>query len=131
MKVVLDTNLFVASYWNKKSSSRKIFDLARKNAFDVIWSKETREEAEFILKKIKVGEDFLELVGSVFKNEKEVFPKEKISLVKDYADNRLLEASKAGNAGYLVTADRGLLDLKIFENTKIVKPHEFSSSNNF
>lgn len=131
MKAVLDTNLFVASYWNKKSSSRKILDLAKKNTFDVIWSKETKEEAEFILKKIKAGEDFWGLVNSIFKNEKEVFPKKKIYSVKDYADNRLLEASKAGNAIYLVTADKGLLELKTFEKTKIVKPHEFLSSNNF
>ena len=125
MKVVLDTNFFIAAYWNKKSSSRGILEKAGKGEFEVIWSKNTREELDFILGRIKAHEQFLEFVNLIFKKENEVFPTEEISVVKDRADNRLLEAAKAGNADYLVTSDRGLLVLKTFGPTKIVKPKEF------
>lgn len=127
MKVVLDTNLFVAAYWNKNSSSNEILELAKAGKFGVVWSKDTREETQFILGKIKAQGKFLRLIDSIFKEDSKVYPAEKVSILKDYADNRLLEAAKIGNADYLVTADRDVLYLKIFGKTKIIKPSGFLS----
>jgi len=127
MKVVLDTNLLVASYWNEISSSRKIINLAKKGYMRVVWSKNIRNEAEFILKRIKVNNEFFKLVQSIYLPENEVFPKKKISVVSDYADNRLLEAADEGQADYLVTSDRGLLEVKTFGKTRVLKPSAFLS----
>ena len=62
MKVVLDTNLFVASYWNEKSSSRKIVQLAQFGELKVIWSKDLLEEVEFILKRINVSGEYFKSI---------------------------------------------------------------------
>lgn len=127
MKVVLDTNLFVAAYWNKNSSSNETLDLAKAGEFEVVWSKDTKEETQFILGKIKAEGKFLRLIDLIFKEDSKVYPTEKVSILKDYADNRLLEAARIGNADYLVTSDRGVLYLKIFSKTKIIKPSGFLS----
>ena len=127
MKVVFDTNLFVASYWNEKSSSRKIIQLAKSNHLKVIWSKDLLEEAEFILKRINVSRGYFKLIRSIYKLEDQVFPKNQINIVSDYSDNRLLEASEEGNADFLITSDRELLKVGRFGETKIIKPSDFLS----
>lgn len=127
MKVVLDTNLFVASYWNEKSSSRKIVQLAQFGELKVIWSKDLLEEVEFILKRINVSGEYFKSILSIYTLENQVFPKNQINIVSDYSDNRLLEASEEGNADFLITSDRELLKVGRFGETKIIKPSDFLS----
>jgi len=127
MKVVLDTNLFVASYWNEKSSSRKIVQLAQFGELKVIWSKDLLEEVEFILKRINVSGEYFKSILSIYTLENQVFPKNQINIVSDYSDNRLLEASREGNADFLITSDRELLKVGRFGETKIIKPSDFLS----
>ena len=127
MKVVLDTNLFVASYWNEKSSSRKIIQLAQFGELKVIWSKDLLEEVEFILKRINVSGEYFKSILSIYTSENQVFPKNQINIVSDYSDNRLLEASEEGNADFLITSDRELLKVNRLGETKIIKPSEFLS----
>ena len=127
MKVVLDTNLFVASYWNEKSSPRKIIQLAQFGELKVIWSKDLLEEVEFILKRINVSGEYFKSILSIYTLENQVFPKNQINIVSDYSDNRLLEASEEGNADFLITSDRELLKVGRFGETKIIKPSDFLS----
>jgi len=127
MKVVLDTNLFVASYWNEKSSPRKIIQLAQFGELKVIWSKDLLEEVEFILKRINVSGEYFKSILSIYTLENQVFPKNQINIVSDYSDNRLLEASREGKADFLITSDRELLKVGRFGETKIIKPSDFLS----
>jgi putative PIN family toxin of toxin-antitoxin system len=46
-------------------------------------------------------------------------------LTRDPSDNRLLQAAVAGDADYIVTGDRLLLDLGEYEGTRIVTPARF------
>ncbi len=43
----------------------------------------------------------------------------------DPDDNRVLEAAIEGNAEFIVTGDRHLLELREYEGTRIVSPVEF------
>jgi putative PIN family toxin of toxin-antitoxin system len=47
-------------------------------------------------------------------------PSERISVVADEPDNRILECAVAGNADMVVTGDKHLLDLKTYEGIEIV-----------
>jgi len=42
-------------------------------------------------------------------------------------DNFLLALARDGNADYLITGDKDLRDMKVFEKTKIVTLNEFES----
>ena len=46
--------------------------------------------------------------------------RQRLTLLKDDPDNRILECAVAGRADLIVTGDRELLDLKQFEGIRIV-----------
>jgi putative PIN family toxin of toxin-antitoxin system len=50
---------------------------------------------------------------------------ERVDAVRDPDDNRVLEAAVAGEAEYIVTGDRDLLDLGSCEGIRIVTPAAF------
>jgi predicted nucleic acid-binding protein len=56
-----------------------------------------------------------------------VKPSEKLCLLEDEADNRILECAVAGNADFIVSGDRHLLSLKEFRDIPIVRAAEFLS----
>jgi predicted nucleic acid-binding protein len=46
-------------------------------------------------------------------------------MTKDPSDSKFLECAVEGNADFIITGDRHLLDLGKFEEIKIVIPAEF------
>jgi len=54
-----------------------------------------------------------------------VEPTHRIDASRDPDDNRVLEAAIAGEADYIVTGDRDLLELGSYEGIRIVTPAEF------
>lgn len=48
-----------------------------------------------------------------------------ISVSRDVDDNKFIETAVAGSAGYIISGDKDLLDLKTYNDIKIVKPAEF------
>lgn len=52
-------------------------------------------------------------------------PDESITVVRDSDDDKFLEVALAGDADYVVSGDRDLLDLGSYRGTDIVAPHEF------
>jgi uncharacterized protein len=49
-----------------------------------------------------------------------VRPRSRISILADAPDNRILECAVAGSADLIVAGDRAMLNLRRFENVKIV-----------
>ena len=49
----------------------------------------------------------------------------RLHVVPDDADNRILECGIAADADYIVTGDRGLLELGTYRNVRILNPHAF------
>lgn len=124
--MVLDTNIFIAAYFNRKSASAKIIDLCLKNKHELIFSPQLRKEVGLILKNVRAGREFLERIRSLFINASRVKPTQKVFTVKeDPEDNKFLECALEGKADYLITSDRHLLDLRRFAGTKICKPAQF------
>jgi len=126
LKVVLDTNVFIAAYFNRKSASARIIDLCLENKHELIFSSRLRREVELILRNVKANQKFQERVRSLFINASRVKPTQKVFKVKqDPEDNKLLECALEGKADYLITSDDHLLELGEFTQTKICKPTQF------
>lgn len=124
--MVLDTNIFIAAYFNRKSASARIIDLCLKNEHKLIFSPQLRKEVKLILKNVKAEKEFQEKIRSLFMNASEVKPTQKVFAVKeDPEDNKFLECALEGKADYLITSDRHLLELGEFAQTKICKPTQF------
>jgi hypothetical protein len=126
MRIVLDTNVFIAARFNPKSSSAKIIDLCIKKKYEPIFTSYLRKETELILENVKAGKKFRQKVRRLFKSALWVRPTRKISVIKeDPDDNKFLECAFKGRADYLITSDRHLLELGEFAGTKIRKPAHF------
>ena len=53
-------------------------------------------------------------------------PEVKVSILKkDTTDNKIIECAISGNAKYIITGDKQLLELKEYEGIKIVNPKQF------
>lgn len=130
LKVVLDTNVFIAAYFNRKSASARIIDLCLENKHELIFSSRLRKEVKLILKNVRAEREFHERIRSLFMNASKVKPIQKVFMVKeDPEDNKFLECALEGKADYLITSDRHLLELGEFAQTKICKPTQFLNYN--
>ena len=124
--MVLDTNVFIAAYFNRKSASARIIDLCLENKHELIFSSRLRKEVRLILKNVRAERGFQKRIQSLFMNASRIKPTQKIFMVKeDPEDNKFLECSLEGKADYLITSDRHLLELGEFAQTKICKPTQF------
>jgi putative PIN family toxin of toxin-antitoxin system len=54
-----------------------------------------------------------------------VKPGQRLRIVKDEPDNRILECAVAGNAHVIVTGDRALLALREYRNVRIISLHDY------
>ena len=127
-KVTLDTNILISALgW--KGNPNKVFSKIVNGELELIISDEQFAEFSEVLDYPKF--QFTEEQKERFKSlilEIATFVKsmEKIDAIKnDPDDNMVLEAAVAGKAGYIVTGDPDLLELKEFRDTKIVTAKRF------
>jgi putative PIN family toxin of toxin-antitoxin system len=124
-KLVLDTNLFIAAHFNKKSASAKIIDLCLTDKFKVYTAESLFKELEFILKNIRAPIIYKEKIYQLFNKANLVKPKKIWLVEEDPDDNKFLGTSLSAKADYLLTNDRHLLKIKKFNKTEIIKPIDF------
>jgi len=123
--VVIDTNLIIAGRWKRNSSSSRIIDRVIGGKLDVVYTAAIKDENLYILGKVKPSKEYMNKILKFYRVSKKVNPRGRITACPDKADNRFLEAAVAGNADYIITSDKHLLDMKEFEGIKILKPGAF------
>jgi len=123
--IVIDTNLIIAGRWKRNSSSNRIIDRVIQRDLSAVYTVEIKNENLYILERVKPSKEYIDRILKFYRVSKKVNPKRKINACPDRSDNRFLEAAVAGNADYIITSDRHLLDMKEFEGVKILKPREF------
>lgn len=133
IKAVVDTNILVSGLISPKASPAKIISLWRDRKFILIVSEEILQEVERVLFYPKIFEKYhldKNSIGKYLKIfrafAKVVKPGEKMRIIKaDESDNKFIEAAVSAGAGYIVSGDRHLLELKKFQEIKIIKADEF------
>ncbi len=126
MKIVIDTNLFVAGYFNKDSASAKILKMIKRGKIQALWTEEIKKEVERIIKNIKARKKFQKEVKEIFREENKVEPRFKIKEIKeDPDDNKFLECAYFGKAQAIVSNDKHLLSLNWFRGVPIYTPKTF------
>ena len=55
-------------------------------------------------------------------------PQERLAVIADDPDNRILECAVASQADFIISGDKYLLNLRNFQGIKIVTPAEFLES---
>jgi len=126
MKVVLDTNVIIASFASR-GLCHSVFELCL-DRFEIIISSYLIDEVQTNLsKKLKLP---LELIRDIID-----FLSENATLIgvdeappdvcKDSEDARLLALAKKSGAPYLITCDKDLLTKKKYASSKILSPRQF------
>ncbi len=127
MKVVFDTNIFVSALVIPGSQGEKAVSRIIEGADVLLLSKEILDELLSILS-IKFSRDKEEIsrVAVILSEMAEwVEPSEKIKVLSDEPDNRILECAISGNADVIVAGDKELLRLRGYEKTKIISLKQY------
>ena len=129
IRVTLDTNILVSgTFWT--GDSYRILELIDKKKITSILSKEIIAEyintviSEEITEKIENKKLIAaKTAQKVVMMSEIVEPTRKIDRIKE--DNKILECATTGKAGYIITNDNHLLNIKGFEGIKILTPRQF------
>jgi predicted nucleic acid-binding protein len=125
--VILDTNILVASGFNPKSHSAQIVEQVRCGLLRMIWAEQTRDEAEWIVRKIPPLS--WTAISELFRPEdcycSPLFP-ERFQQIPDKAD--LIFAALSDATGTpLITMDKGIVSVRDTLAVPVWMPFEFLS----
>jgi len=130
-KLIIDTNVLVSTLIQKSYPNFIFFNCVLENRFEICISDDLLEEYLEVINRPKFSKypDFLikaELV--IFQIEgiaTKFFPKDRIEIIADSPDNRLLELAFEAKADFIITGNTNDFTMAEFGGTKIISPKEF------
>ena len=133
IRVVLDANLFVSALLKPKSNPAVILELIEKREIELIISSDIHLEIRRVLLYPRLKKLHNHTAKQIDRLLKEFtrfahFTKGMIKIEAIKADptgNKYLECAVEGKAEFIVSGDRHLRDVKVFEGIRIVSPAEF------
>ena len=127
LKVVIDTNVFIAAFYLPESRPAGVVLLSRRQTILNVISPPILKEVERIIKKKLLWDNAKtqSAVRRIRNFSEEVHPQERLAIIVDDPDNRILECAVAGQADFIISGDHHLLDLKNYQGIKIVTPARF------
>ena len=122
MRVVFDTNIFISAFATSGFQAQKAIDRVTVGNDHLLVSKQIIDEVLNVLeRKFDHDSEGVARTALLIADMGELLAtKQRLRLLKDDPDNRILECALAGRADLIVTGDRELLDLKQFEGIRIV-----------
>ena len=128
MRVVLDNNIFVSGiFW--RGDSERILYKWKEGEFNLISATEIILELIKVLRdfKIKLEDELLKYwIDLIVINSEFVSIKNELKIInEDETDNKFIEVAAIGDADYIVTQDKHLLNLKEYKDIKIITPDKF------
>lgn len=122
MRVVFDTNIFISALTLPGGRADKAVMKIIDGEDTLVISREIIDEVLTVLaRKFSKDAEALSRVAVNLAGMGElVSPSEKLAVLDDEADNRILECAVAGKAEAIVTGDKAMLMLKSFQNIKIM-----------
>jgi len=128
MRAILDTNALISAYLFPGGKPEAVYRLAIEGRLEIGTSLTLLAEFGRVLgQKFGWIPDQVEAaVAQVARIAAVVEPGETVQVVRaDPADDRVLEAARAFDAGVIVSGDRHLLDLGTWSEIEIISPAEF------
>lgn len=125
--ITADSNVWVSAF-NFRGKPRQLIEKAAEGELHIDISDDIIEEVLRVLR-LKFewsGEALAGARAEMSAIGHKVVPRESVDAVKeDPADNRILECAQAGRSDYIVTGDKDLLRLRVFQDIPIVKIADF------
>jgi uncharacterized protein len=125
LRVVFDTNVFISALFGGFPEEAYQAALERQCAL-VVSPTILAELARTLREKFHTPEaDIVAYVRQIGRIAEIVRPNRAVGVLRDEADNRVLECAEAGRVDLIVSGDRDLLRLKQHGAVPIVRPAEF------
>jgi len=131
---VLDANVVVSGILSENGTPGKILKAWFEDRFHLVISPAILDELRRVLQYPRIARrhrwsasqvrEFLDDLASLAFLTSGQFALPAI-IAEDPSDDRYLECASKGEANYIVSGDRHLLDLEAYEGTEIVSPREF------
>lgn len=126
VKVILDTNILISASGFRGKPREVLLLVLQKRIAGVTSPVLLAEFQEVVSKKFpKLAPKLPRITKKLQKNFAVVQPGISINASRDKDDNRVIEAAVEGNCDYIITGDKDLLDLKKYQNVKILRAEEF------
>jgi putative PIN family toxin of toxin-antitoxin system len=128
LKVVFDTNIFISALHKWRGNPYKVYQKMIEGEFKLLISSEILEELMRILKKefLWPNSKIEELNSLLRKTGDVILITDRADYIKaNSSDNKFLECAICGKADYIVSGDKHLLDLREYEEIKILTPKGF------
>jgi len=133
LKVVLDANIFISAVLKPHSDLAKIFELVREGKIRLILSNDILSEIRAVLLYPKIKQRHRRSAKEIEEFLQKTIPvsiivpgKMKVQTIKDDpADTKYLVAGAEAKADFIISGDRHLKDLKMFEGIRILDPSTF------
>ncbi len=127
-RITVDTNVLVAATISE-GPAYQILRMARNRDVVLVLSLEILKEFKEVISRPRFGfsdEQIMSALKQIISISEIVVPTVKINAVKeDPDDNIILETAVSGSVDYLVSRDRHLLDIAVYQKIRIVGPSEF------
>ena len=127
MRIVLDTNVFISSFFG--GNPRTIIDLWKDGRLTLCLSQDIFDEYIEVLRRLGLDntpelEELLKLFATGFHI---VFTTRtpEIHVVPDPDDDKFIACALALKAGCVVSGDKALVDVRLYQGIRIVTPREF------
>ncbi|MBI2611287.1 putative toxin-antitoxin system toxin component, PIN family [Candidatus Gottesmanbacteria bacterium] len=131
VRVVFDTNIYISALHFKSSLPRKLLESVENEELHLIISPQIMAEMRGVLRvkfgyipnKLNLVEELLTSICIV------VDPQKRIRVViEDADDDKIIECAIEGDADFIVSGDRHLLNIGSYKGVKIVSAREFWES---
>ena len=123
MRIVLDANIFVSSFfWG--GNPRMVLERVIEGIDELFVTKEILDETDEVMGRPKFHADKEEIdyfINSLEEIGNKIIPKRRIKNgSRDKTDNKYIECGIAANVNYIISGDVHLLELREYENIKII-----------
>ena len=128
MKIVIDTNIFVSSFfWG--GYPREIFERVINGLDELYITDEIIKEITSVMKSSKFTANSSEIkdyIKIIEKYSKKIVLKNSLeSISRDKDDDKILQCGLDGDVDFIITGDKDLLVLIEYKTIKIMKPKEY------
>lgn len=130
LKIIIDTNILVSALIQKNYPAFILKEIVNRD-YEICISNSLFEEYKNVLNRdkfkkyplFKENSDYL--LNYIFNNSKIYYPKTKVNIIKDKADNALLELAEESMADVIITGNFNDFNFTKYKNTLILSPKDF------
>lgn len=125
IRVVLDTNVLINAERGDFSYPKRILDLIMQGKIEAVITESVRRENILLIERLVNDMEFKGELQDYFVMVEIVEPAKVTVEIDDPEDIKLVAAAVGGEAKYLITEDKHLLELDKYEQVEILTPAEF------